>query len=93
MNILSGFGHGWHNVVDASGGTITLTGMLLVFSSLALISVIIGLTPYLLKVVDRIFPETAESEPVGGGSKAAAEAEMAAAIGTAMAYSMKTSKM
>jgi len=89
MNILSGLGHGWHNVINANGITITIVGMLLVFISLAIISIIIGSTPYLLKVVERYFPEQ-EEEFKKSGVKTVSETEVVAAISAALCHNMKS---
>jgi len=89
MNILSGLGHGWHNVINANGITITIVGMLLVFISLAIISIIIGSTPYLIKVVERYFPEQ-EEEFKKSGVKTVSETEVVAAISAALCHNMKS---
>ena len=89
MNILSGLGHGWHNVTDANGLTITIIGMLLVFFSLALLAAIIGLTPLLLKVIGKIFPE--EEHSAVNGVKKVSETDVVAAISVALCHTMKSS--
>lgn len=88
MNILSDLGHGWHNVTNANGFTMTLVGMLLVFFSLALISIIIASMPHLLKIVEKYFPEQ-EEEFAKNGVKAVSETEVVAAISAALCHNMK----
>ena len=90
MNVLSGLGHGWHNVVSANGVTISIIGMLLVFFSLAVITLIISSTPYILKLVSRFYPEQEESV-TGNGVKKVSEMDIVAAIGAALCHSMDSS--
>ena len=90
MNILSELGHGWHNVMNANGLTITLIGMLLVFFSLSIISIIIASMPHLLKIVERYFPEQ-EEEFKKNSVKAVSETEVVAAISAALCHNMKSS--
>jgi Na+-transporting methylmalonyl-CoA/oxaloacetate decarboxylase gamma subunit len=90
MNVLSGLGHGWHNVINANGLTITAVGMLLVFISLTIISIIIGSTPYLLKIIERYFPEQ-EEEIRNSGVKKVSETEVVAAISAALCHNIKSS--
>ncbi|HOP63238.1 MAG TPA: OadG family protein [Spirochaetota bacterium] len=90
MNILAGLGHGWHNVHDANGLMITVIGMLLVFSSLLVISLMIRWTPYVLKVVARYFPE--EDLALNGNVKSVSETEVVAAISAAICYSMQSTE-
>ena len=91
MNLLSGIAHGWHNVVNANGVMITVVGMLLVFFSLSLISLIIKSTPYLLKIIDRYFPEE-DLHSSGNNVKKVSETEIVAAISTALHYSSQSLK-
>jgi len=44
----------WQNVIDSNGITITLIGMLIVFSGLLLISTFIIILPHALAVFDRV---------------------------------------
>lgn len=90
MNVLSGPRHGWHNVINANGITITIVGMLLVFISQTIISLIIGSTPYLLKIIERYFPEP-EEEFSKNGVKKVSETEVVAAISAALCHNMKSS--
>ena len=93
MNLLSGFSHGWQNVTNANGGTITIAGMLLVFFSLSVISIIIGLTPYLLRIINRYIPESEEEEKSkNSGTRLIKDNEIAAAISTALIYSVNSQK-
>ncbi len=89
--MLSNLGYGWHNVINANGLMITAIGLLLVFFSLLLISLIIRLTPYLLIAIGRYFPE--EEEQLNGNNvKKVSETEVVAAISAALCYSMQSSK-
>ncbi len=91
MNPLPHLEYGWHHVIIANGFTITIVGMLLVFFSLSLISLVIKMTPYLLKVIDRYFPE-AEPETQKSSVKKVSETEVVAAISAALYHSMQSSK-
>ena len=90
MHILSDMGHGWHNIIDANGISITIVGMLLVFFSLSIISLIIASMPHFLKIVERYFPEQ-EEEFAKKGVKAVSETEVVAAISAALCHNMKSS--
>ena len=90
MNLFSNFSPSWQNVVNAYGIKITISGIILVFFCLALISVIIGLNPYLLKIVNRFFPEDEESLS-GKKDKIISETEVVAAISVALLHSMQKS--
>jgi len=69
--------------------TITIIGMLLVFFSLALISLIIGSTPYLLKLVERFLP--VEDEHFSGNAvQKVSESEVVVAISAALCHSAQS---
>ncbi len=91
MNPLPHLEYGWHHVIIADGFTITIVGMLLVFFSLALISLIIKSTPYILKFVDRYFPEVEETSGKSSVRKVS-ETEVVAAISAALYHSIQSSK-
>jgi sodium pump decarboxylase gamma subunit len=91
MNPLPHLEYGWHHVIIADGFTITIVGMLLVFFSLALISLIIKSTPYILKIVDRYFPEVEETYSKSSVKKVS-ETEVVAAISAALYHSMQSPK-
>ena len=91
MNPLPHLEYGWHHVIVANGFTITIVGMLLVFFSLSLISLVIKSTPYLLKILDRYFPED-EPETRKSSVKQVSETEVVAAISAALYHSMQSSK-
>jgi len=90
MNILSDLGHGWHNVMNANGLSMTVVGMLIVFFSLALISTIIASLPHFLKIIERYFPEQ-EEEFTKNSVKAVSETEVVAAISAALCHNIKPS--
>lgn len=48
---------GFQNVIDGNGFTIAITGMLIVFAALAIISLFIASLPGLLKVLSTVLPE------------------------------------
>ena len=90
MSFFSNFSPGWQNVVNTDGVKITVSGIILVFICLAMISMIIGLTPHLLKMVNRFFPE--QEEPLSGKKeKTISETEVVAAISAALHRSMRKS--
>jgi Na+-transporting methylmalonyl-CoA/oxaloacetate decarboxylase gamma subunit len=91
MNPLPHLEYGWHHVIVANGFAITIVGMLLVFFSLSLISLVIKSTPYLLKILDRYFPED-EAETRKSSVKQVSETEVVAAISAALYHSMQSSK-
>lgn len=91
MNPLPHLEYGWHHVIVANGFTITIVGMLLVFFSLALISFVIKMTPFLLMIIDRYFPEVDESDSKSSVNKVS-ETEIVAAISAALYHSMQSSK-
>ena len=51
----------WQRVIDGNGLNVSITGMLIVFCSLAIISIFIALLPRLLALVARRFPEKEEA--------------------------------
>lgn len=89
MGPVTGLGHSWQNVINANGITITIIGMVLVFFSLSLITLIISWTPFLLKIVNRFIPE--EEEEISKKSvKSVSETEVVAAISAALCHSMQS---
>ncbi len=48
---------GWQAIVEGNGIAISITGMLIVFAALVIISVFIALVPKLLAVLDPILPK------------------------------------
>ena len=71
-------GPSWQHVIDGQGLSVSLTGMLIVFLSLVIISTFIALLPRLLSVVARVFPEKEERPPA---KPEATEERVIAAIG------------
>lgn len=71
----------WQNVIDGNGIGITITGMLIVFSGLLLISLFISALPRILAFKDgkSTLPENAE-KPVADGSSEPSEDEIMALI-------------
>ncbi len=71
--------YSWQNVIDGNGVGITLTGMLIVFSGLALISLFITALPRLLNRSPRLTPASAAvSARAAVGSEPTEEEVMAA---------------
>lgn len=48
---------GFENIIAADGTGIAVTGMLIVFTALAVIAIVIALIPRLLPLLDKAFPE------------------------------------
>ena len=90
--MVSNLGHNWQNVVNANGLTITLIGMLIVYFALTFITLVIGSTPHFLKLVNRYIPEQEGDPYAKSNGKNGSEAEVVAAIGTALSYSMQSAK-
>ncbi|MDR4506357.1 MAG: OadG family protein [Candidatus Scalindua sp.] len=73
------------NILDGRGFDISITGMVVVFTALALISAFISLLPAILRIVNRIFPqEEASHAPSLSRSSHTPENEVIAAIGFAL---------
>jgi len=89
MNSLSNSGYGWQNVINANGVTITIIGMLLVFFSLVLITIVISWTPYLLNFIGKFLPENEETHSAKS-VKNISESEVVAAISAAFCHSMQS---
>ena len=74
--------YGWQNVVDGNGVGLAITGMLIVFAALTLVTLIIAAMPRLLASVNTVFPEpaspTTASKP---GPVTRDDGEIIAAIG------------
>jgi len=47
----------WQRVIDGNGIPVAIMGMLIVFASLAVISIMIAAIPHILVVVNKYFPE------------------------------------
>jgi len=90
--MVSNLGHSWQNVINANGISMTIVGMLIVFFSLTIISLIIGSTPLFLKVLNKYIPETGEETYSKNNGKNVSDAEIVAAISTALTYSMQAVK-
>ena len=83
---------GMENVHAANGVDIALTGMLIVFVALTLISLFIASLPRLLTVLNRFWPEPEGFAPVASASAAADEGvsgPVVAAIGYALHQSRR----
>lgn len=78
----------WQNVVDGNGIGITVTGMLIVFSGLTLISLFIGRLPNLLGLWDRLRSGEPKAQtattPPSPADQPPTEAEILAAIALAL---------
>jgi oxaloacetate decarboxylase gamma subunit len=80
-------GAGWENVTRADGLALALTGMLVVFTALALVSGFIALLPRALARLEARFPRSLPAEharvtvaPAGGSLSADEQAALAAAL-------------
>lgn len=81
--------HSWQNVVAANGVMITITGMLIVFFSLTIITTIISWTPVFLKLINRILPEV-EEQHSGNGVKKVSETDVVAAISAVLCHTAQS---
>jgi len=54
---LSNLDFGIQNILDAQGFAVAITGMLIVFAALAIISIFISLLPKLVVLLSTVFPE------------------------------------
>ena len=54
---MSNLDFGIQNILNAQGFTIAITGMLIVFAALTIISIFIALLPRLVAVLATVFPE------------------------------------
>ena len=78
-------GPNWQYVIDGNGLSVTVTGMLIVFFALIIISVFIALLPRVLTVVARFFPEKEE----GVARAAEPDARVIAALGYVLHQRMR----
>ncbi len=82
---------GWQNVVNANGIALSITGILIVFVALMLVSLFISALPRMLAQLNNLLPEVSHhhgpaSVPSAGGASARAvpEETLVAAIGLAL---------
>lgn len=54
---MSNLDFGIQNIRDAQGFTVAITGMLIVFAALAIISIFIALLPKVVVLLSNVFPE------------------------------------
>ncbi len=73
--------YNFQNVVDGQGISIAITGMLIVFSALVLISSFIAVLPRALAAISHRFPEPPDPAPAGDTT---ADPAVVAAIGIAL---------
>ncbi len=85
---MSNLNYSFQNVIEGQGIEISITGMLVVFTALILISFSIALLPAILKGVATIYP-LKESTPA---NTATTEGEVLAAIGLTL-FTEKTKHM
>lgn len=90
--MVSQIGHSWQNVVNANGVTITIIGMLIVYFALTFITLVLSSTPRILKIVNKYIPEQEDDPYAKSNGKNGSEAEIVAAISTALSYSMQSAK-
>lgn len=72
------------NVIDGNGIGLALTGMLIVFTALILISLFIASVPRLLGLLNRIFPEVDHHHHTPSRPADQPDLELVAAIGLAL---------
>ncbi len=73
------------NITDARGYAIAITGMLIVFVALSLISLFLTLLPRLLEMLSTVFPEPASQPAAPPPARVSAgNEEIVAAIGAAL---------
>lgn len=75
---------GFQNVIDGNGFAIAITGMLIVFAALAIISLFIALLPRVLKVLAVVFPEEHHHGAVSSKKPTRDDDALLAAIGFAL---------
>lgn len=75
------------NIIEGQGIDIALTGMLIVFVALSLITLSISLLPKILNVLEKVFPHKTGVQGSGGSSAVADE--ILAAIGCVLHRSIK----
>ena len=73
--------YSFQNVIDNQGISIAITGMLIVFTALVLISLFITLLPRIVSALNHRFPEPAETAAVASAST---DPAVVAAIGLAL---------
>ena len=76
--------YGLEAIKAGNGWMISATGMLIVFIALAFISVIIALLPYLLELVNKIYPEPVVEKSSKKKKKSSVSDEEVVAITVAM---------
>ncbi|MEX0938948.1 MAG: OadG family protein [Pirellulales bacterium] len=79
---------GWENVWESNGLGIAMTGLVIVFAALTLISVFIALLPRILLVLSAVLPAEPLPPAPSQRRKAADEEELVAAIGVALHHRM-----
>ena len=81
----------WQRVIDGNGISIAIMGILIVFASLAIVSIMVAAIPHILVFVNKYYPE-----PVVVQKKAAKKDsitdDIIAAIGTALFHSYQVSE-
>jgi Na+-transporting methylmalonyl-CoA/oxaloacetate decarboxylase gamma subunit len=86
QNLVDAANRGWQNLVDNDGLTIAVSGMVVVFAALAIISGFIWLLPRALELLAKVAPEREETHlsPKPAVAASSEDASIAAAIGFAM---------
>ena len=74
---------GFENIANAHGMTLSLVGMLIVFSALAIISICITMVSKFLPLLEKLFPEV-HPHPSPSSSQSADHEEVLAAIAYAL---------
>lgn len=89
MNSLSNTAFSWQNVTAANGVNLTITGMLIVFFSMAFIVIVIAYTPNFLKLISRFFPEE-DIHTSGNGVRKVSETDVVAAISAVLCHTAES---
>ena len=92
LTFMASFQSSWQNVIDGHGVSISITGMVIVFSSLAIISAFIALVPHILVVVNKFFPEAQEAPKKKAAPVAGVSDDIVAAIGVALHCTLQPSQ-
>jgi Na+-transporting methylmalonyl-CoA/oxaloacetate decarboxylase gamma subunit len=66
--------YGWQAVEKYEGVPLSITGVIIVFTTLALISLFIAALPHILKIVNKYFPENEHGHGVAKKAKKAKKA-------------------
>lgn len=83
------FNFSWQNVSDGNGIGLAIAGMIIVFVSLSLISIIIAMLPYLMQYLYIILPDKVTKKPTKESIRQA-DSAVIAAISLALANNIES---